>query len=59
MLATIDNKQQIYDKSIKILDHEAILATSNRIIGLEVTLSPANKFLDFPSELIDKGYLLG
>jgi len=58
MLATINGKQQIGDKAGKNPYHEAILATGNQVIDLEVTLAPGKEFLDVPSEFMDEGSLL-
>jgi len=53
LLVTVDGQEQIGDETCKDLDHEAVLASCNEMVDLEMPFPPCEELLDVPAELVD------
>ena len=56
LFPAIDGKQQIGDETAKQLNHEAVFASGNQVIHLQVAFPPAEEGLYIPTQLINLGH---
>lgn len=56
LLPAIDGQQQIGDETTKYLNHEAVFASGNQVIHLEVAFPPAEEGLYVPAQFINLGH---
>ena len=56
---TIDGQQEIGNESPEDLHHEAIGASGNQGIDVQVLFPPAKEFFDLPTQFIDQGNICG
>jgi len=58
LFMTIDSQKEIGDESGQDLDHQAMLASCDKMINFEMSLPPSEKLLNIPTKLVDNGNLL-
>lgn len=58
LLVAIDSKEQVCYKTCKYLDHQAVLASCNKVINLEVAFPPAKEDFYVPAELVNHCHIL-
>jgi hypothetical protein len=53
----VNGQEKIGDKPREYLYHQAVLASGKKMIDLEMSLPPAEEFLNFPAEHINIRHL--
>jgi hypothetical protein len=58
LLMAVNGKLQTVNESSQYLRHEAMRSAGDQVIHIEVQFPLPEEYLDFPSELADKGNVL-
>ncbi len=59
LFMAINREQEISDQASKHLDHQAMAASRNEVVDLEVPLPPGKERFYVPTQLVDQGDLFG
>ena len=59
LFSTVDGHQQIRDQSGEDLNQDAVRASRDEMIDVELLFPPSEELFDFPAKLIDCRHLLG